>query len=298
MNIYISGSITSDYIGYSRLIRDLYPIVYASESDNILFDFSELKWLDANLLTVIGSIFQAKKGKNRIQYVNDSIKPVIMNLWARNGFGSYFKIKKVFDLNGTTVDYKVSNGNNLNEYSDYISKQLLSMSNLPVMSEGLKKQIKNNLLEIFGNAPMHGKCEQVISCGQVFPAKNILCFTITNIGTTIMDNVQEYFTTILKQPTPSNTIKWATGENHSTKILVNGKSGGLGLSFLKEFIEKNKGKIQICSGNEYWEFNSGIETVNTFNEFFPGTIVTLIINLNDKSSYCLKTELLNDDIIF
>nr|DAW29377.1 MAG TPA: hypothetical protein [Caudoviricetes sp.] len=80
--------------------------------------------------------------------------------------------------------------------------------------------------------------------------------------------------------------------------MINGKSGGKGLAYLHEFIKKNSGKLQICSGNEYWESTpTGIFT-KQLSSNFPGTIVTIEINLKDKNTYILKSELENITNLF
>jgi len=70
----------------------------------------------------------------------------------------------------------------------------------------------------------------------------------------------------------------------------------LGLSIIFEFIELNKGKIQIVSSDGYWEYRKGETLKKDFNGIFPGTIANIEFNLDDRSSYRLKNEVSLDDI--
>lgn len=65
--------------------------------------------------------------------------------------------------------------------------------------------------------------------------------------------------------TAVQAIKWAVQDRHTTKI---GITGGIGLAFLKEFVTKNCGKMQIISDDGFYEFDGKLETTNTFNGSF------------------------------
>ena len=292
INIKIPRIIKSNSEGYSNLIGAIRPIFDMQKETTCILDFSDVKWLDANLLSIIGAAIEKRLCDCRIHYINNSISNTQADLWGRNGFGKYFNIviPKRYD---TTVDYKVFNGNQAKQFGKYVDDNLLSKHDLPVLSPALKRTISNNLQEIFGNAPMHGKCKNVVSCGQYYYTSKQLTFTIVDCGNTIMENVVDYFT-YLQEATPTHGIQWAIVEDHSTKEIVNGKSGGKGLAFLKEFISLNDGVMQICSGNEFWEYKKGNEMCSYIYSDFPGTIVTITINMNDDKSYSLKNENLDD----
>ena len=54
---------------------------------------------------------------------------------------------------------------------------------------------------------------------------------------------------------------------------------------MRDFIHFNHGKYQIVSGKEYWELNGQRIQERTLPAPFPGTIVNIEINQNDKSYY-------------
>lgn len=295
MEILLPQRIKSTFVGYESIVSILYPIFYASEPHEIIFDFSKLEWFDANLLPILGVCFEEKAGFHTLKYKSGSLAKKITTLWAKNSFGRYFRLDPIDDTYKSTVSYSVFNPDQGKAFGEYIDNSLLSNPKLPTMTPGLKKRISQNIQEIFGNAPMHGRCKNVVSCGQLFHVQKRLLFTIANIGCTIQENVIEYFSTYLHEKPPAHTIEWAVIEDHSTKPIVNGKSGGKGLAFLHEFITENGGSIQICSGNEYWESNSTATFIKEFSKHFPGTIVTITINLNDHKTYMLRSEV--DDLL-
>ena len=54
---------------------------------------------------------------------------------------------------------------------------------------------------------------------------------------------------------------------------------------MRDFIRFNRGKFQIVSGNEFWELNGDSECTKNFNISFPGTIINIEIDQNDKNIY-------------
>jgi hypothetical protein len=278
--------------GYAVLSKCMEPMITAAQGEVVILDFTNLSWLDANLLTIIGVCIEEKKNYLNIKY-RGKIKVSIQNIWQKNGFGKYFGLSSKSDTYNSVLPYKTFNGIDGKIFGKYIDDVLLTKKKLPGMSSALKKLISNNIQEIFGNAPMHGNCTKVVSCGQIYFSTNQLMFTIVNLGNTIKQNVRYYFETYLKKEPPSNAIEWAVIEDNSTKQIVNRKSGGKGLALLNEFITKNKGEIHICSDNEYWQTGKTGTSANNMYSCFPGTIVSIVINLNDTKSYILSSEINN-----
>ncbi|CRZ34603.1 hypothetical protein DFR55_101369 [Herbinix hemicellulosilytica] len=282
--------------GYTLLAECIKPLLEAPPGEIVFLDFSNLFWLDANLLPIIGACFEHRKSDLIIKFREKQIRDSIKRIWGKNGFGKYFGIDYVDDEYNSVIAYKVFKGTDGKKFGKYIDEVLLTKSGLADMSDVLKKKISTNIQEIFGNAPMHGQCDKVISCGQIYFSTNQLIFTIVNLGKTIKRNVIDFFSTYLKKEPPKHGIEWAVIEDHSTKPLINGKCGGKGLAFLNEFITKNKGEIHICSGNEYWQTGKKGERASNIYSYFPGTIVTIVINLDDQYPYATTDENEDDDI--
>ena len=67
--------------------------------------------------------------------------------------------------------------------------------------------------------------------------------------------------------------------------MIGNGQGGMGVTILSEIIRKNNVNITIISDNEYYEFSAGSVTYKTIADRFIGTVVTICINLNDRSVY-------------
>lgn len=280
----------------SDLITISCKIFSSRNNEVVVLDFSPLKWIDANLLAAFGAILEANMHRVRLQFIKKSMQPQIERLLSKNNFGKYFNLNKTSDINDTIIEYKVTKGDDIKEFAKYFKENVLLRKAMPVLSNGLRDKILENILEIFGNAPMHGGCKSVFSCGQIFPQKNLIKFTIANTGHTIKENVIDYYAHELNETNyPDKTISWATAEYNSTKKIVNGKSGGLGLYYLKQFIKENGGSINICSSNEFWEYIRDVETTEYLSDIFCGTIVTIEIRTDDNNIYFLEQE---EDQIF
>jgi hypothetical protein len=157
------------------------------------------------------------------------------------------------------------------------------------MSDALKKKIAESIYEIFVNAQMHSGSPYIYTCGQFYPYGYNIEFTIVDMGRGFKANVNERFSSNL---TSLQSIRWAIGDGNTTKLNA---PGGLGLSLLKDFIYKNNGKIQIISGDGFFEY--GKETnEKQLSVPFPGSIVNMCFKTDDKNSYLLSTELKSEDI--
>ena len=160
------------------------------------------------------------------------------------------------------------------------------------MSPGLLKKFRESIFEIFSNAVLHSRTRLgIFSCGQFFPKKNKLDFTVADLGVGIRQNVCEYTGLNLSA---SQAIAWATVENNTTK--GGSVPGGLGLKLLGEFIDLNGGCLQIVSDDGYWQRVNRNSSYYSLGHRFPGTVVNIEINTADTHSYVLSSELDVDEI--
>jgi len=275
--------IENNFSGYEKLIS-FYNKTRILMFDNIQLDFNHCTWFEANLSAVLGAII------SKLQYdINsvhfDNLPPQIESILSKNTFLSNFGGESKADTYGTTVPYRKFQKTDQKIFTSYISNELLSLPSLPVMSEPLKKKIKECILEIFINAQTHGNTSNIFSCGQFYPKKGRVDFSIVNLGSTIQKEVSKYFNQEI-QAVPA--IQWAIEEGHTTR--TGNIPGGIGLSTLLSFIQLNKGKVQIVSGDGYWQRNSSGTDYETFQDYFDGTIVNIEFNVNDTNSYILSGE--------
>jgi hypothetical protein len=259
--------------------------------DDIDIDLGATSWFDADMCAAFGAIlYRLGESLNTVRLTN--IRPGVENILSKNGFLSYYGREKIPDQWGTTIPYRHFDVKDDRFFADYIEKELIHRSEMPDMSQGLLKKFRESIFEIFSNAVLHSRSKMgIFSCGQYYPKRNRLDFSVSDLGIGIRQNVKDNTGLDL---TPEGAIKWATEGRNTTK---RGQiPGGLGLKLLCGFIDLNGGRIQIVSDAGYWHRENQRTTTARLNKPFPGTVVSVEINTADTQSYVLHSELTAADI--
>lgn len=281
--------IKSNYQGYNYLCS-LYSELLLIRNEEIIFNFSEVKFIEANLCALIGAFFEKLEDNGNKIFFENIYNSLLSNILRKNTFLTKYGYLPLIDGFNTSLKYQKLNPKEGSKFNDYIKNELLSKPDFPSLSEGLTGEITKSIFELYENARTHGRCQYIHICGQFFPkaAKKPLHFTIVDKGVTIKENVCNFLN---KSLSASEAIKWAIVLGNTTK---KEEVGGLGLGIIFEFIKLNKGKIHIVSADGYYEFSNGQETVGTLSYPFEGTLVNLIFDLTDKNYYHLKQESLDN----
>jgi len=289
MKLTVPQALRTDFNGYNFFI----DFIHATQNmtfDRVDLDFRDVNWIDANLVAVLGaSIREVERELNGVMFHN--LSNALADLLKRNHFLGYFGQESHRDYRDTTIKYSEFKPQAQKEFKSYLDRELLGRPNLPVMSLRLKKKINTSIFEAFDNAVIHANSRRIYSCGQYYPAHKRMDFTLVNLGRTIKQNVSDFFST---QLTGVNAIAWAVKQGNTTK--KGDIPGGLGLSLIRDFLKLNGGKIQIISGDGFWEEKQDNVTVMQYKKEFPGTIVNLELNIADNSRYNLSTILNEQDI--
>ena len=257
------------------------------QSDSFELDFSGCDFFEANMAAPLYSVIaKLRDGLRNVSICN--LPSSIETILKKNHFLSIFNIAELADTNQTTFPFKIFKLHAGDQFSDYLNSYLKGRG-IPKMSEALTKRFKQSLFEIFQNAAIHSQSEAgVFVCGQFFPTKHRLDFTISDAGIGIRENVRKYNKN--EKMSSCEAIDWALTEGNTTK--AGHQPGGLGLKLLKDFIQINKGKLQIVSRDGYHEFMTSEKSSTKIMEHdFQGTCVNIEINTQDTNSYCLKSEL-------
>ena len=288
--IFFLPEIHHDHSGFEALVA-LHAQTQDSFFEDITIDMSSATWFDADMCAVFGSLLY-KLGDNLNTVTLTNIRSDVSGILSKNGFLSHYGREKIPDRWGTTVPYQRFDVHDDRFFAGYIEKELIQRSEIPLMSQGLLKRFRESIFEIFSNAVQHSQTEMgIFCCGQYFPKRNRLDFSVTDLGIGICRNVHETLGLDLK---PEEAIVWATQGSNTTK---RGQiPGGLGLKLLREFIDLNGGSIQIVSDAGYWRREKGRNDTVRLSRTFPGTVVSLEINTADMQSYVLSSELSETNI--
>lgn len=261
---------------------------------HLILDMSKVSFIASNQFAVLGCLLESyldahPEARVSLQAVPDPIIEMI----RKNGFHSHFAtLDPLPDKHNTVIPYKVFNVRNIKEYEAYLTIKLFNRDDLPVMSSPYRHMIQDYLLEVFKNVGDHTSSSKVFTCGQFFPKSKLLHFTVVDSGETIPYNVTNY-SRLNSKPVPSNILEWALQEGTTT--ITEKAPRGVGLFLIHDFIQSNHGKLYIISGNESYVLSNHREKYIQLGQHFPGTIVTSVFNLNDKTTYGLNindTEIL------
>ncbi len=280
--------INNTFESFQSLIR-----LYQSHKDKMFGDVRlEIRgFFAANMSAALGAIldkFTSNLNDVHFDYLDIQIETIL----SKNDFLTYFGKKRAIDIHNTTIKYQKLKPTDGKYFKKYVIEELIEghTTNLPQMSQGVKEKIIEGIYEIFVNAQIHSETEFIYTCGQFFPNKNKIEFTIVDTGIGFREKINRRFKSNLSA---IKAIKWAVEESRTTK---EGISGGLGLAILKEFIFANKGKMQIVSNDGFYEFDDNREILRAFQGEFPGTIVNLQFRTDDNDNYSLESEIGIKDI--
>ncbi|MDD4205107.1 MAG: ATP-binding protein [Candidatus Delongbacteria bacterium] len=286
MAIYTLTKIDNGYNSYKQIIE-----LYQTHKDTF-FDTIDIhldQWFGANMAAVLGGVldlFIDNMNTINLFIENSETKNVLM----RNGFLSHYGYERVIDDRHSTIEYLKIKPTDGRFFNSYIIDEFINRSEMPEMTGALKKKIAESIYELFVNAKDHSGTKFIYTCGQVFPVKNKIEFTIADTGKGFQRVVND---ALLTNFTAGQAIKWAIKDRNTTK---NDITGGIGLAILHEFIKLNKGRLQIISGNGFYEFDEEGERIHKFPYDFPGSYINVSIRTDDDSSYALKEEIDSNDL--
>jgi len=279
-DINTSFSCYNQFVNLYKELKDVY-----FDTINIKLE----KWFGANMSAALGGVLDKLDFTASINV--SSKNEAILSILKKNGFLANYGYEKNPDVNNTTIQYLKLRASDSRYFNSYVMNELLSRSDLPKISDSLKKKIAESIYEIFVNAQIHSKSDYIYTCGQFFPHKEKIEFTIVDMGIGFKKHINDSFNFSLSSV---QTIKWALINGNTTKKDV---PGGIGLSLLTEFIKLNRGKFQIISDDGFYEVG---ETENSgfLDSPFPGTIVNMEFRTDDTNSYRLSSESDYTDDIF
>jgi anti-sigma regulatory factor (Ser/Thr protein kinase) len=292
--------IRDDDNGYSYIFR-LAKNIMDNPHRYFNFNFKNCSVVDQNAIAMFGGLAKhvnqvnsfTKVGitrgaiaKYKIKFEIDSMSENVKKKLIKNNFLSFFNDGSCSGFpKGDYVGYR--------EHTDYLDAeaivlhlrdQWLSDEKIHISAD-LKNSIVSKVLEIFMNAYGHSEKTneaKVISCGEYDEKEKNLKLTVMDFGVGIIENVQAHLKKKLKEV---DAMEWAlqTGNSTKTDSIDEDIPRGLGFGVLNEFVRVNKGNIRVYSNNCYASTDKdGDYSVSKLNTNFPGTLVTITINCDDR----------------
>jgi len=271
ITIKLSGWIKTNSTGLNHLLS-FYHALAKYRDVNVLVDFSELKWIDANMIALFNAVEYKLNKENNITLVTDmDYLASKFSVLFRNGAVSDDSIA-ISDVQLTTLPYKIFFPLEQKEFAVYVNDQLMQHRGVAhKIEERFKNRIKRDLIEISTNIFRHAQTtDPFFVCGQYYPKNRAFIFTMVDLGVGFLRPINAFDPTIV---TDYEAIKWALNGN-TTKTDEN---GGLGLSGILDYFQDNGGDFHICTGYTYWSKSSDNPSQRLKHPFL-GTFVSLCFN--------------------
>lgn len=270
--------------------------IFNNIKENTILDFSKIQFIDGELTPFLGINIRNLQKLGINFKIRENEQSDVSHFLTKNGF--FYKIlksSKVWDYFHNAIQYNEINCRNQNEINDYISnvvfEQIKDKSN---KSNDFMSGFSNAIFELADNVKTHSESNYITMCGQFYPKKKLLTFSLGDNGITIprvvMTKINDF-----SFDSDSDAIQWSTLKGNTTKKKY--KAGGLGLYVILKSIMENNGSITIVSNNGYWKReSSGEEIKHEMKNSFPGTLVifqmdtsiTNNINVFNDGEYELK----------
>ena len=260
----------------------LWQVIKASDSPAFVFDFSCCQFLRQNAVAFLGGLARLIEARgDRAIFDWSTLQGDSQRNLEQNGFCAAFRAHKG-GWQGNSVPYREDPQDNLDGIVEYLDKQWLGRDWVQA-DDDIKNQIVCTVLEIYSNAFEHGLSKiGVFSCGQRYPALNLLKLTAIDFGVGIPPNVRQF----LQHPTmlAEDSLRWAFQPGKTTRC--NAMPGGTGLDMLRSFVKEKQGKIEIYSHDGYVLIDKNQDLYRSAPTYFEGTLINITVQC-DPAYYTL-----------
>ena len=252
------------------------------KSEHFEFDFSRCDFLKQNAVAFLGGMISyIKLNGGTVELKIETLIPALRVNLEQNGF-LYAMGVDAAPWDGNSIPYREDRSADYEEIARYLQNKWIGRGWLNIDPE-LAKAIVSNVLEIYSNAFTHSYSPNgVYSCGQNYPMLKKIKITVIDFGIGIPQSVRSYLQSLGQTDTilDEETLRLAFTKGFSTRPEL----GGLGLKLLKEFIQRNNGRLEVYSHGGYALIDASGEHYEGIGSFFTGTVVNISLN-NDQKVY-------------
>lgn len=282
------GGLYTSFEGIQHL-TNLYDKMMLDPDSVIRLEMSRIAWIDANMCAPLGALLQSFfyfPGNSKKKIILLNMNYDVDNILRKNGFLSDVCINEPRkpDIYETTIEYRRFERTDSHLFKGYVENHFIGKhvgNHIPQMNPSLQSKFRESIFEIFENAVYHSETKHgIFACGQYFPKKELLKFSIADLGIGIKRNL---YKCLRIDFSPERAISWAVDGANTTRQLEDGIPGGFGLKLIKDFMLINGGEMTIVSDGGYWRFKNGKERLEKLRPPFPGTVVNITINAAGKA---------------
>ena len=170
------------------------------------------------------------------------------------------------------------------DYS-YIESLIAWLSTTISMSEALKAEMRNIILEMITNSQDHSNCQfGCYVCAQIYPQRKEIELSIMDFGVGIPANLRPIYAHLQND---AEAVEYSLESGISSRSGMGAK--GTGLNILKSFISSNKGSLDIYSYGGIYRLNKSKGQQQLSRHIFPGTSFCIKMRIDDQY-YMLSDE--------
>lgn len=276
INYSLEGYIKTGYGGYNKLCSFYHFCLGHPNGTHFSLDFTRVEWIDGNLCALLLAIvYHLNKTYGHTITTDMDVIKERFSVLLRNGF---LKSEDYpHDDRQSTVPVEYFSPEDKEGFNNYLQYSLLTHRGMPSnLTDTLKEQIKEDILEVFCNTNHHANTQEPFFVGgQFYPKIGILKFTMVDLGDGFLPRIQK--ATQGKITDCLSSILWAL-EGNSSKNFLDNCPGGLGITSMKKYFAENNGVLQIISGDGFWSSDlsgSVFEGGRTLKNPFLGTTINL-----------------------
>lgn len=261
---------------FSRLF-ELHALTL-SDCTDVRFDFSACRFLRQNAVAFLGGLarlIQSRHGTVTFEW--DTLQPDIRKALGKNGFLEAFG-QSGLPWTDNAIPYRHDGALDKEGITGYLDAMWLGRGWVRV-SRALQNAIVGRVWEIYENAFEHSRSPVgVFTCGQHYPRMGVLKLSVVDFGVGVPHNVRAF----RREPgmLAASALEWAFRPGTTTSRTGIGR--GLGLSLLKEFVQVNRGKLEVFSHSGYACVEQGTESYCDWDSQFGGTLLNLTLMCDER----------------
>jgi len=271
LNIPTINDSHNDFINLFKLLAQ----IEKCENTEIIFDFSECKFLRQNAVAFLGGLAKLinhRGGKAKFSW--HTMQDKIHKNLEQNSF--VFEFSGFADgWVGNCIPYRQDLCNDIDdrvvEVMNYLDDQWLGRGWIDIEPHA-KNEVIQTVLELYRNAFDYSRSEiGIFTCGQHYPAIHQLKLSIIDFGVGIPHNIRLHLQK--EDMLAEKALRWAFQGGNTTR---QGSGGyGLNMATLKSFVKEKKGKIDIYSHEGQISIDPWGEIHQNSSTFFKGTMINI-----------------------
>ena len=242
--------------------------------EDVVVDLTDVNFFDVSLTSIFLSIIDYYQQEKAIK-INIKVNEKFKNIFQINGlFNNLDCLINIIDenngkdVNDTYIPLKRFKNGETNYFYDYTESNLKNRH----FTDDCLEKITQNLIEIFCNFKDHSGSEYFYISGQYFPHKEEIHVCLTDKGVGLAKYIMSKEKNIKNQ---EDAVEWAFKYGHTTRL---NQYGGVGLKYLKNFVEKEKGKLIVYCNNIYYDVLENKTKI--FDKEFVGTSIMIVLPNN------------------